>query len=194
MGILEEEVKKQIRNTKIQKVILQTIAAAGILSIALLAPNALQMLKLFDNKKTKRYSQKHNVHSAIGRLVAAGLVKFENTKNGKCVRLTAEGERKLRIIEAMDFKIKKPKKWDKKWRLIIFDIKEERKSTRNKIRHTLGQIGFTRLQDSVWAYPYDCEDLVALLKADFKIGKDVLYIIADKIENDTFLKKSYNLA
>ena len=54
-------------------------------------------------------------------------------------------------------------------------------------------IGFVRLQDSVWVYPYDCEDLIVLLKADFKIGKDVLYMIVDEMEGDTHLRKEFGL-
>jgi hypothetical protein len=54
-------------------------------------------------------------------------------------------------------------------------------------------IGFVRMQDSVWLYPYDCEDLIVLLKADFKIGKDVLYMIVDSIEADTTWRKHFKL-
>jgi hypothetical protein len=36
----------------------------------------------------------------------------------------------------------------------------------------------------VWLYPYDCEDVIVLLKADLKIGKDVLYMIVDELEFD----------
>jgi len=50
-----------------------------------------------------------------------------------------------------------------------------------------------RLQNSVWVYPYDCEDLITLLKADFEIGKEVLYVIADKIENEKVLLKDFGL-
>ena len=75
----------------------------------------------------------------------------------------------------------------------MFDIKEKRKSTRDKIRHNLFKIGFIRLQDSVWVYPYDCEDFINLMKADFKIGKDLLYVVADKIENDKFLAQHFKL-
>src|SRR3989344_5509248 len=50
-----------------------------------------------------------------------------------------------------------------------------------------------KLQNSVWVYPYDCEDFISLLKADFKIGKDVLYIIVEKLENDWHLRKFFNL-
>lgn len=191
MGNLEREVARQVRNGKVQKAILQSLAVAGILSLAVLAPNAMQILKVFGNKK--RSSSKYNIINAAHRLAKSGLIRFEETKYGKVVRLTKEGEAKLRLFELADFKIKKPKRWDKKWRMLIFDIKEERKNTRDKVRRTLQQIGFTRLQDSVWVYPYDCEDLIVLLKSDFKIGKDVLYVIADKIENDRFLRKFYRL-
>ena len=77
--------------------------------------------------------------------------------------------------------------------MLIFDIREERKILREKVRNTLRCIGFEKLQKSVWVYPYDCEDLITLLKADFKVGKDILYIIADKIENDRWLKKKFGL-
>ena len=53
--------------------------------------------------------------------------------------------------------------------------------------------GFLRLQDSVWVYPYDCEDFVALLKADLRLGREMLYIIAEKIENDGWLRQEFNL-
>lgn len=42
-------------------------------------------------------------------------------------------------------------------------------------------------------YPYDCEDLVTLLKADFKIGKELVYMIVENIEYDRDLKKLFCL-
>lgn len=54
-------------------------------------------------------------------------------------------------------------------------------------------IGFVRLQDSVWVYPYDCEDFIALLKAELKVGKDVLYAIVDTIEFDKHIRRHFGL-
>ena len=122
-----------------------------------------------------------------------GLVFFEKTDKGTFMRLTQQGEDKLIRFELLGYKLKKPKKWDKKWRMLIFDIKEERKRTRDKIRFTLNRIGFLRLQDSVWVYPYDCEDFVTLMKADFKIGRDLLYLIVDTIEGDAKIKNYFKL-
>lgn len=55
-------------------------------------------------------------------------------------------------------------------------------------------IGFYRLQDSVWLYPYDCEDFIALLKADLKIGNAILYMVVEKIENDAKIKTHFSLS
>ena len=70
------------------------------------------------------------------------LFVLKKTQRGNFVRLTQKGEDRLRKFELMGYKLKKPKKWDKKWRMLIFDIKEERKGTRDKIRFTLKRIGF----------------------------------------------------
>ena len=50
-----------------------------------------------------------------------------------------------------------------------------------------------RMQDSVWIFPYDCEDLITLLKADFKVGYDLLYMVVDKLEGDHIFKDYFKL-
>lgn len=189
MGILEIESKKRTRKNQIQKIILATVATAGILSVMAVAPNALQALSMFGFGKNRKY--RYAIESSRRRMVTNGLLEY--TKDG-FVTLTSKGEAKLRQLELCDYKFKKPKRWDKKWRVLIFDIRQENKNLRDKIRLTLIAIGFVRLQNSVWVYPYDCEDLMTLLKADFKIGKEMLYLIVDKIENDIWLKKEFSLA
>ena len=109
------------------------------------------------------------------------------------LKLTEAGQAELRRLEGNDYHIPIPKKWDGKWRVIIFDIKEERKTLRDKVRRTLLALGFKHLQHSVWIFPYDCEDLITLLKSDFKIGKDLLYLIVEKIEYDKPLKDYFGL-
>ena len=107
--------------------------------------------------------------------------------------LTPAGKRILRRWEMADYKFKKPKRWDRKWRVIIYDISEKKAQTRRKIPILFHRAGFFRLQNSVWIYPYDCEEIIGLLKTDFRVGKEVLYIIADEIENDKFLRSHFGL-
>lgn len=193
MGKMEEEIKKQTRATKLQHAILGSIKVAGILSVAVLAPNALRMFGMLGGRKWKQSLFKYSATRAASRLADAGLIVFEDTRSGKVLSLTEKGRQRLLLAEAKNFKLMKPKRWDKKWRIVTFDIRENKKVLRNTLRDTLRQIGFTRLQNSVWVYPYDCEDLILLLKADYEMGREVLYVIADKIENDRFLRQIYHL-
>ena len=187
MGIIEEKYRKRKSKNDIQKAVLTAVKVAGFLSLAIIAPNSLQYLKSFGITPGKR--QKEIMARSRDRLVRDGLLKYD----GKFIRLTEKGQSTLESLELKDWKIDKPKKWDGKWRMLIFDIPERRKSLRDKIRSTLLYIGFLRIQDSVWIFPYDCEDFISLVKADLKVGKDLLYIIADSIENDKSYKKYFNL-
>lgn len=187
MGTQEAVNRKRSQRAHIQKLILGTVATIGVVGVALVAPGvlgAMHKLGLLPSSRQLEIIKRSRI-----RLVKRGLLRYE----GSNLRLTQKGELVLRRFELQDFKFKKPKRWDRKWRVLIFDIPERRKGLRQKIRYTLTAIGFVRLQDSVWVYPYDCEDLITLLKSDLKVGKDVLYLIVDSLENDTALKIRFDL-
>lgn len=186
---LEDKSRKRGRRLLLQRIVLATVATAGLLSMAVVAPKAIQALAKLGILDTKKRRGEY-INRARNRLIAAGMLKRDERG---FLRLTSEGETRLRRLELAEFKSKKPRRWDHKWRVLIFDVPEHRKTTRDKIRRTLITIGFARLQDSVWVYPYPCEELIALLKSDFKIGKDLLYLIVEQIENDSALRKRFSL-
>lgn len=187
MGTQEEQGRRKAKKNEIKKLILETVKVAGLVSVVVVAPNVVGAMAKVGLIRSPR--QKDLVERSYQRLVRQGLLKFE----GKNLRLTPKGEQALQLLEFRDYKQQKPLRWDGKWRILMFDIPEHRKGLRQKVRSTFVDLGFVRLQDSVWVYPYDCEDLVTLLKADFKVGKDILYIIADSIENDRTLRRQFNL-
>ena len=189
MGKLEETVRRQVRRTKINNAIIAAVVVGGGIAVTALAPNVLGAIAGSRYIKQRRYQLK----SSLSRLIAAGYLKLIEEGGKKRVRLTSKGETYAALVGEGRLVPKKPRRWDKKWRLLVFDIPEKRRRARNQIRTTLATLGFVRLQDSVWVYPYDCEDLITLLKADLKIGKDVLYVIADKIEYDKPLLARFNL-
>jgi hypothetical protein len=187
MGILETESARRTRRGELQQIILETVKVAGLVGIFVLAPNVVGAMAKLGIIRSPR--QRDVITRSCDRLVATKHLVWEGNK----LRLTAKGEKVLRTLEARDFAMRTPPRWDGKWRVLIFDIPEYRKGLRDKIRHTLMSIGFERLQNSVWIYPYDCEDLITLLKADFRVGRDVLYMIVDSLEGDTLLKKRFRL-
>jgi len=187
MGKIEEKSRKRSKRKNLQQVILTTIGMVGILGIGMLAPNvigAMAKLGILPNKRQKEY-----ISSSASKMVKKGLLKY----NGKFYELTSLGKRYLHRWELGNFKFNKPKRWDKKWRVIIFDIPDKKRKVRDQIRYLFKSAGFYLLQESVWVYPYDCEDIVALLKTDFGIGNNLLYLIVEEIENDRHLKDEFDL-
>lgn len=179
--------KKKAKKKQVTSIILRTIGVAGLLGVALVAPNVLGAMGKLGMVPTGR--QKEIINRARDRMLKQGLLRRERG----FLRLTPKGQDRLRLLQLREAAMTRPRRWDRRWRVLIFDIPEYRKALRDKIRHTLEGIGFVRLQDSVWIYPYDCEDLIALLKADFKIGKDVLYMIVEELEGDRHLKEHFRI-
>ena len=150
----------------------------------------IKRLKL--DKEDKSVSRR--IRQALQRMEVKGVLE-STRKGGKwSAALTAKGERLAeRLDEAEKILLHKPQRWDGKWRMIIFDVWEYRRGVRDQLRRMLVRAGFYKLQDSVWVHPYDCEDLLVFLRADLQLGKSVLYIIAEGIENDGRLRAHFEL-
>jgi len=182
-----------IKTIKIVKIILDLAAGAGLVSMAALAPNAVQCIEMFWGKDKRSYSSRYYVKNMIYKLKSRGLINFENKDGKTFLRLTDRGQKELLKYQLREKMIKKPRKWDNKWRVIIFDIEEQARNLRDGLRMELANLGFVRLQNSVWVHPYECEDVIAMIKTYFGIGKDVLYMTVEKMENDKWLKEEFGL-
>ncbi len=188
MSHLETSSRKKRHRKDITSFVLKAVGGAGVLGAALVAPNvigAMSKLGMIPNVR-----QKEIINRARGRLLKRDLLKRNNKG---MLELTQKGKMVFAGLQARDAIKDRAWRWDRRWRILIFDIPEYRRQVRDRIRHTLADIGFLRLQDSVWIYPYDCEEFVALLKADFKIGKDLLYLIVEEIEGERYIKDFFSL-
>ncbi|OGG71302.1 hypothetical protein A3F27_02275 [Candidatus Kaiserbacteria bacterium RIFCSPHIGHO2_12_FULL_53_13] len=190
MGEIESRVRRRARKQNIQEAVLKTIAGVGILALAMAAPNTLRLLKYTSLGRSRG---RYRINSVLSRLVERGEIA-KTLRDGRVgFSLTAKGRARLARLEFGEQDLRK-RKWDGRWRIVIFDIPERYRRARDLLRGTLVSIGFCKLQDSVWVYPHDCEDLIALLKTDFSVGKHVLYIVGDHVEGDWKLKKHFGLA
>jgi|SRR3989338_3864421 len=188
MGELENRGKKRARKRNLKHAILASVQIASLAGIMMTAPNLPSALVKLGILNVDRSTG--TINRARNRYVRAGLLARD--KDGR-LRLTPKGLTELRRTELMHAAVTKPRRWDGRWRILIFDIPEYRKTLRPQIRRSLQTVGFIRLQDSVWIYPYDCEDFIVLLKAELKIGKDILYMIVDELEGDTRIKEQFGL-
>ena len=190
MGKLEEISRKRKKKRDIQNAVLAAIAVTGFIAVAAVAGNVLQLLAYLPNEK---YNLKYRMKSVTARLVVKGYAIWIEKDGKKYLRITPAGRKALAFEQAKVVLKNQKKKWDGRWRMVVFDVPERRRRIRLRLCAVMREIGFVRLQDSVWVYPYDCEDFIALLKAELKVGKDVLYAIADTIEHDKNLRRQFNL-
>ena len=188
MARMEQESLKRRKKQNLQRALLLTLATVGLVAWAVMAPNALRLLKYLPGDPIR-----YRLRTAAGKLVAKKYAVWVKRNDSYCLRITERG-RKALVFEQSRLSLSNTKrKWDGRWRIVTFDIPERRRSVRARLREMMKSIGFVRLQESVWVYPYDCEEFIALLKAELKIGRSVLYVIADSIEQDKILRSHFNL-
>jgi len=75
----------------------------------------------------------------------------------------------------------------------MFDIQEDKRKIRNLLRFHLKKVGFIQAQGSVWVYPYPCEEIVTIIKANFKLNDEVIYLTAESFEKDSYFRNFFKL-
>ncbi|MDD2935306.1 MAG: hypothetical protein PHX25_02410 [Candidatus Pacebacteria bacterium] len=183
-----------MNNINYKKIILTTVATVGLIGVAVVAPNVLQVIKQISPKKKKFIREKYYTNKIIEKMLKDGLFSKVRKGNDEFLELTEKGKYLVAQYNLGDLEIEKTKKWDKKWRVVIFDVEEKKRSLRDFLRLNLERIGFRKLQNSVWVFPYDCEELVYLLKTEFFADSDVLYMEVNHIENESWLKEIFGLS
>lgn len=110
--------------------------------------------------------------------------------NNKYV-LTSKGEKKLQDILIDEVIIKAPKKWDGKWRLVMYDLPIRFKKARDAFRWKLRDLGFFQFQKSAWIYPYPCEGEILFVADFFGVRKYIEILEVEKILDDKKLKAHF---
>lgn len=188
MGNIERRGKARARKRNLHRAILGAVSVTGLLAVALVAPNLPAALKRLGMLPTGS-KDVGTINRARNTLLAKGLLS--RTKDGY-LELTESGRLELARTLSTD-RTRRAPRWDGRWRVLIFDIPEKRRLVRDRMRLMLKDIGFILLQDSVWAYPYDCEEIVALIKTELQLGSRVLYMIVDEMEGDSTLRRRFGL-
>lgn len=185
---------------EIVKDVLTCLAFAGALTVAASSPRFVRSLnkiiyREIKNKITgkKRYTPKQ-FSNVFYRLKKEGCIIFEKRNKQIYISLTPKGKSKAGWMQIDDLKILRPRQWDKKWRLVMFDISQSKKICREALRGKLKLLGFKQFQKSVWIYPFDCKDELGLLKDFFGLqDNELCLIIAENVGKDNDLRKFFNL-
>lgn len=192
-GAMTVRMKKRKR-IPLRNIVLRSLAGAGIIATAAIAPGLIGELKRFDAPTNRRKALYRRIDQALYRLEADGLVEVTGIRGKRRVHITDRGRAILAGDTVLDYEIPEPAFWDGKWRIAMFDISERRRKTRIQLKRLLESAGFIKLQDSVWAHPYPCDEFIGLLRAHLKSGVGELrMLVADALESDRSLREHFDL-
>lgn len=171
--------------------LLLAMSMGVVTGVMLAAPNAIQMLdkplELFFDKLDER--QKRRKLSKIkSYLKTQGLVRGDYAHG---VELTPKALRRIKQYKFQSIAISKPVKWDGKWRLVMFDIPEQKRDARIGFTRKIQEMGFQLLQQSVWIHPFQCKEEIFFVADHFGVRRWTTYIITDHIDNDSELRQRF---
>ena len=184
-----------LRGKSLTKEILFMAAAGPIILSSLFLPNAAQMLKpLIKWRKNWNKIDRHLIHDAIKRLNKKRLIELTQKNDNLYIEITKNGQKLVKSFDYDDLVLLQLKRWDKKWRLVVFDIPEKKKKERRAFSMKLKNLGFYPLQESVFIYPYDCQDEIDFVCEFLSISQYVNYCLVETLDKkEGELRKFFNL-
>ncbi len=192
MGVAKYKYYFKKPKSEIAKDVFGCLCAGGAIAIAASSPYFVQNL-IRSRKEFRKYSNS-KISSTFDNLRRQGYLSINNKNNQIYISLTKKGKKKAGMFQLWALNIKKPKKWDSKWRLVIFDVPEKRRIVREALRGKLKELGFCVFQKSVWIHPFDCLAEIELLADFFGLSDKYLkLIIAENIGNDTKWREVFDL-
>ena len=180
---------EKIVESNLTKTIFATLAVSAVVGTLLVFPSFGYIVKFFmKDENSKR------VRRVFHSLEKQNLISISEKPNGEVtITLTEAGKQKALTYQIEKMKLKKPKVWDKIWRVIIFDIPEGQKKARDVFRGHLKSLDLYSLQKSVFVTPYPCKDEIDFLKHNFEIAQHITYLEAHFIDNQNKLRNYFQV-
>ena len=179
------------RKGVIQKKILLLLLAGVALSCTRSNRKHLRIIKGVRNEWNKINDRA--LKSAIKSLYLSKLISQKNNRDGTTTfKLSGEGKRIALTYDIDNMKI--PRQiWDKKWRIVTFDIPEKIKKVREALRFHLKNLGFKELHRSVFIFPYKCQNEIEYIIEFYNARRFIRYIEAYYVDNELDLKHKFDL-
>lgn len=146
---------------------------------------------LIGNQTYEHWQMRH----IVKRLSKQKFVSTEEIGDGKTnVIISRQGRIRALAYKLDEMKLVRQKNWDKKWRVVIFDIPVKFGRMRDVFRMRLRQLGLYKLQESVYVSPFACFDEIEFLRELYGIPMTIRYLLAEKIEDDGLIRQYFHLS
>jgi CRISPR-associated endonuclease Cas2 len=165
------------------------VQIAGFVGVVIVAPNATVALD-----KLAKMHHKNPKKGYPDYLKRSGYFELERKEDKFAVRLTEKGKKILEYSDFEDYEFSTNKKWDGNWYLLMFDIPETNRKTRNIIQNKLKQLGMKQLQNSVYVHFRPTDELAKIIRQTFPATSSlVISAKLQEIDGQEQLIKAFKL-
>ncbi len=178
------------------KDLLTTIATAGcLIVVATISPHFFaKFLYVYFKEKNREMAWKRAAR--LRELEKKKVVSFTEMPDGAIkIELTHRGKKLLRQYKLEELKIDTSKPWDKKWRLISYDIPEYKKNARRALSTKFRKLKLFQLQKSLWVSAYPCLEEMEFICAvfDINLNHHIFYLEVPKVPKEEKIKRWFGI-
>ena len=134
---------------------------------------------------TEVATERYAIARSLKGLQESGLIETHHSGQQSYSRLTPDGKRKAHSLKLENESVLFDPTWDGKWRIVMLDLPEDRKSERDGLRYLLKKAGFVMLKNSVWISPHPFEHLFMNIKKDLNLTTEIMIFTTDTIDSET---------
>lgn len=180
----------EYRRGELAKDMLRLVGAGVVAAGAVMAPNTVQLLGHFLPKSPQ---ERNRIWKALKYLEEKQRITLEERGGNTYVHLTGKGRIQLDEESIWDLAIDAPRRWDRKWRMVMFDLPSRNESVRQSFRLKLEDFGLKMYQRSVFIYPHECYEHVITVAKWYGVDSHVRYIVAEEINDARKYLKEFDL-
>lgn len=184
------------KNSNSHRILEYLAAGSGIVIVSLLSPlgGTTMLRNLFRGYCRRRSFERRRFLNDLKHLQVRNLIDYQELEDGKIkMILTKAGKEKVLVYRLHTLHLQQPKRWDKKWRLVTFDIPHASKRAREAFRKKLHELRFYPLQKSVFITPYHCEDEIDFLASLFDVRKHICILNVSHFEGEEKLRHYFKV-
>lgn len=181
---------EEYRRGEIAHDILRLVGAGVLMGAVVIAPNVAQVVDMFDPKGR---TQRNRIWKAIKNLEQQERLRIEYKNGERYLVLTKRGQIALNDIAIEDLTIDPPRMWDRKWRIVMFDIPMHHSRARIPFREKLQDLGFETYQKSVFVHPFECREVVLTIAEHYGVRDFIRYMVAEEISHMREFVRKFDL-
>ncbi len=199
--ITKESIFKDIIENKAVKEMSEIILAiafiSGAIVLSVTAPNIFAALgnlgKILNRKQKIDKSQRQKMMKTIHNLRSRKLIEWDRQGDKIMLKITPRGRAVFLQKRIYELKIKKQQKWDKIWRVVIFDIPNNLGKKRDTFRQRLKNMGFFQFQKSAFIIPYPCQQELETTLEYYGLFDYITYLEATHISGGEGCRQYFDL-